>query len=167
MSRTKLNPLDQATSFTSTIATPVTATNTITDATFASLVVAAGDSAGACFELKVFGQANGTLGSILSFWVSVGGTKVVSIPLTLSSDFTSTVLQWHLEAMVTLAASGASAQVYVDGELLWNSNINASHVSGSTTVNQGNQWTISCGATWGTASTSNTVTARQGVIARR
>ena len=167
MARTKLNPLDQSTSFTATIGTPVTASNTTTDVTFTSLVAAAGDSAGACFEVKVYGQANGTLGSTLTFWVSVGSTKVISIALPLASDFTTNVLQWNLEAMVTLAGTGSSATVFVDGELLWNSNINLSHVSGSGSVNQANQWTIACGATWGSASASNSVTARQGVIARR
>lgn len=167
MSRTRFNPLDQSTSYTATIATPVNATNTTTDASFVSLVVAANDVPGACFEVKVYGQANGVIGSILTFWVAIGGTKVVSIPITLASDFTSATLQWHLEAMVTLAATGTAAQVYVDAELLWNSNINASHVSGSASVNQTNTWGISCGATWGTASATNSVTARQGVIARR
>ena len=167
MARTKFNPLDQATSFTSSISAPVLASNTTTDVTFASLTVAAGDTVGACFEAKVFGQANGTIGSSLTFWIAIGGSKVVSIPLTLASDFTGTALQWHLEGMLTLSGSGTAATVYVDGELLWNSNINTSHVTGSASVNQTNAWAITCGATWGAASPSNTITARQGLIARR
>jgi hypothetical protein len=167
MARTKFNPLDQSTSFTSSISSPVSASNTATDVTFASLTVAAGDSVGACFEVKVYGQANGTSGSGLTFWIAVGGAKVVSIPLTLASDFTGTALQWHFEGMVTLSGSGTAAAVYIDGELLWNSNINTSHVNGSVSVNQTNSWAITCGATWSVASASNAITARQGLIARR
>lgn len=166
MSRTQLNPLDQATSIVSTVASSVTASNTTSDLTFTALVVPANEMAGRCYELKAYGQSAGVLGAGITFWVTINGTKVISIPITLASDFTASPLLWTLEALVTLNGSGASVGVMVDGELLWNANINSTHVNAQATVSSLAQWTISCGAKMGAASSSNSVTCRQGFIRR-
>lgn len=166
MARTQINPLDQTASFIATVSPPVSASNTTADIAFLALVVPANDLTGTCYLVKAYGQISGAQGSVQTFWVAINGTKVISIVLTLTSDFSVTPLLWTLDAMVTLAATGPSASVYLDGELLWNTNVNTNHASSQATVNQTAQWSISCGCTMSTASASNSVTCRQGLIRR-
>jgi len=68
--------------------------------------------------------------------------------------------------MITLGSLGTSASVRVDGELLWNANVNTIHASGSTTLNQTSSWTISLGGTIGVASANNSITCNQALIRR-
>lgn len=166
MARTQLNPLDQTASFTATVGTPVSASNTTADIAFLALVAPANDLVGTCYLIKAYGQVGGAQGAMQTFWVAINGTKVLTIALTLASDFSVTPLLWTLEAMVTLASTGTSASVYLDGELLWNANVNTNHASGQATVNQGAQWSISCGCTMASAAVGNSVLCRQGMIRR-
>lgn len=166
MARTQLNPLDQSTNVIATVASAVTASNTVADLTFLALVVPANDLVGTCYFSKSYGQIAGPMGATQTFWVAINGSKIITIPLTLANDFTGSPLLWTLDALVTLNGSGSSTTVMVDAELLWNTNVNTSHVNGQATVNQTAQWTISCGCTMSAASSNNSVTCRQGLIRR-
>jgi hypothetical protein len=166
VARTQINPLDQTASYIGTVTTPVNASNTTGNTTFTALVAPANDLIGSCYQIKAYGLANGEIGSTLTYWVAINGIPIISIPITFANDFSVSPILWNLEALVTLGGSGALASVLVDGELLWNVNVNSSHASGQTTVNQAAQWTISCGATMGSANPINSITCRQGIIRR-
>ena len=167
MARTQFNPLDQTAPTSAAAVSPVTASNSTADTTFVALTVPAGEGTGACYSVKAYGSGTGAQGTTLTFWIAIGGAKVISIPLILANTFVSGgPILWSLDALVTLGGSGATASVRVDGALLWTVNINTGQASGSATVNQGSAWTIAAGCTMGTAAAGNTVTANQALIRR-
>ena len=167
MARTQLNPSDQAAVYCAAAVNALSGSNTTADISFVTLTVPGNENLGACYSAKAYGIGYGALGTIITFWVAINGVKVASLPLTLASAFVSpNPMMWTLDAMITLGSTGASANVRVDGELLWNANVNTIHASGSTTINQTSSWTISLGCTIGTASAGNSITCNQALIRR-
>lgn len=167
MARTQFNPIDQTATYSVAAVNTVSATNTTADVSFVTLTVPANENLGACYSAKAYGIGYGAQGTLITFWVAVNGVKVASLPLTLANAFVSpNPMLWTLDAMITLGGTGAAASVRVDGEMLWNANVNTIHASGSATINQAASWTITLGCTIGVASASNTVTCNQALIRR-
>lgn len=167
MARTQLNPIDQAAVYCAAAVNTVSGSNTTADISFVALTVPGNENLGACYSAKAYGIGYGALGTLITFWVAINGVKVAQLPLTLASAFVSpNAMMWTLDAMITLGSLGTSASVRVDGELLWNANVNTIHASGSTTLNQTSSWTISLGGTIGVASANNSITCNQALIRR-
>lgn len=165
MARTKFNAVDQSASLSASALSTTTATNTTAAQTFVSDTIVANETAGTTYSLEYFGSTYGASTLSVTLWIAINGTNVASVSFTLGATYTSgSPLMLRLQGLVTLAAAGTSVAVRADF-IAW-AGTTAYRATGSATVNQTSTWTVSAGATMGTAASGNGLVCNQAVIRR-
>jgi hypothetical protein len=153
-----------------------TVANTITETAIATLTIPANDMVvGAAYRIKAWGTASTTGTPTIQFRALMGASPLGSTStITTSTGLSNRV--WNIEALVSVLTTGSSGTVF--GNLTFPNTVviagsppvtatgiiedGTAAVTTNTTIS--NDFTIK--VTWGTASSSNTLTCR-GVIAER